>query len=225
MTSPVTSASRSAPIALLWWGASFTIATALAIVVLDAPAARWIAQWEPSQRWPQLLWVLELIGGLTISRWTYAIGLTAIALLVLAVPRWRASAPKWWFFALVHVLAKVSTVEIKEATGRLRPSQWLEHGGPTFFVEGGISFPSGHVVYFLSLTLPLVVVAPRWAKPLLALPILAAMCRVAVNAHFLSDALGSVAWVCFVTFAVASAMHWWQIQLRSSRLIAAVPIN
>lgn len=175
-------------------------ATALCILVLDAVIARALAPYQPWPLWSELLWGLEVVSGLTISRWTYAIALPAAGLVALLVPRLRGLAFPLWLLALVHVVTKLTTVELKELTGRLRPSEWLERGGPMFFVDGGIAFPSGHVTHLLSLTLPLAVVAPRLGRKILFLPFLIAICRVAVNAHFLSDVTGALVWVCVITY-------------------------
>jgi membrane-associated phospholipid phosphatase len=212
------SASTRPPVGLLWWAAGAAVVTASCIAWLDAPTARWLAQWEPSPLWPTLLWVLELLGGLTLSRWTVATALVAVCAVVTMTPRWRASAPTWWFVTLVQVLSKLLTAELKDATGRLRPQEWLAHGGGAEFFAGGVSFPSGHVAYFLSLTLPLVVARPRWGKPLLLVPALAALCRVAVNAHFLSDVSGAVVWVCLLTVAIAAALRPLERRWRASAM-------
>jgi membrane-associated phospholipid phosphatase len=58
------------------------------------------------------------------------------------------------------------------------------------------------VTYYFGLVLPLVLVLPRPARWLLLIPALVATCRVAVNAHFLSDVFGAVALV----LAVAAAL-------------------
>lgn len=180
--------------------AAGTLVTALCILALDAPVARALAPYQPWPLWGELLWGLEVVSGLTVSRWTYAIALPAAGLVALLVPRLRSLAFPLWLLAVVHVATKFSTVELKELTGRLRPSEWLERGGDMFFVADGIAFPSGHVTHLLSLTLPLAVVAPRLGRPLLFLPLLIALCRVAVNAHFLSDVTGALVWVCVVTY-------------------------
>ena len=57
-----------------------------------------------------------------------------------------------------HLVARNVMMWSKFAFGRLRPHQW--HGGPSLF-HGGGSFPSGHVMLFASLSLPIVVVFPR----------------------------------------------------------------
>jgi membrane-associated phospholipid phosphatase len=215
----------SRPVALLQWGAAFAFATALAIFVLDAPLARLLAQWEPASFWGKLLTVLEWPAGLQLKKRVYLIGPIELnatrwagALLLgagtagsLAVPRFRAAARGWALVFFTHLLARLAMVEIKEATERLRPAEWLNAGGgPTFWVKGGLSFPSGHVTYFLSLLLPAAIVFPRWRKPLLAIVALVAACRVAENAHFASDVLGAVALVCLVCFAVAAALPPWR---------------
>lgn len=215
------------PLGTLKTGVAFAALTALAIAFLDAPVARWLAQWEPSPYWGKLLTALEwpaalslekrvyLIGPdflgpleLNATRWAYALGLGAIALVALAVPRWRGAARAWCFVALAHLLSRLAMVELKEGTERLRPSEWLAAGGgPTFFREDGLSFPSGHVTYFLSLLLPLAIVAPRLGRPLLVVVALVAACRVAENAHFLSDVTGAVALVCTICFALAALLR------------------
>jgi membrane-associated phospholipid phosphatase len=210
---------------VLRWGAFFFVATALAIVALDAPLARWLGQWEPASWWGKLLTVLEWPAGLQLkkrvyligpigigielnaTRWAIALLLGAITAVSLVVPRLRPAARGWAFVFFTHLIARLAMVELKEATGRLRPSEWLTAGGgPTFWSEGGLSFPSGHVTYFLSLLLPAALVFPRWRTPLLAIVALVAACRIAENAHFASDVTGAVALVCLVCFAVAAVL-------------------
>lgn len=218
------------PLGVLKTGLAFAALTAVAIAFLDAPLARWLAQWEPSPLWGKLLTALEWPAGLQLkkrvyligpdflgplelnaTRWAYALGLGAVALVTLLVPRLRGAAPAWCFAALAHLASRLAMVELKEGTGRLRPEEWLAAGGgPTFFREDGLSFPSGHVTYFLSLLLPLAIVAPRLGKPLLLLVALVAACRVAENAHFASDVTGAVALVCLICFALAAALRAWR---------------
>jgi membrane-associated phospholipid phosphatase len=107
------------------------------------------------------------------------------------------------FVAAVHLIARLGGNRLKDVFGRLRPSQWVEHGGPTFLVEGGISMPSGHVAFFLGLVLPLAVLRPRIGVRLLIVPALVGWARVATNAHFLSDVLAGAAWTAIITWLVA----------------------
>ncbi len=210
------------------WAAGFAVATVIAIFAFDAPLARWLDQWEPAALWGQVLAVLEWPAGLAlkkriylmgpvelnVTRWAYALVLGAVAAATLVVPRWRRWARLWSFVALAHLSSRLAMVELKEATERLRPSEWLAaHGGATFLREGGLSFPSGHVTYFLSLLLPAtLVLVPRhrWAPALLSIVAIVAACRVAENAHFASDVLGAVALVCGICAALAALIKPWR---------------
>jgi len=136
--------------------------------------------------------------------------LVAAMVLAWGVGGWRYRAPAWTFVAGTHVVSRFLTSHIKDATGRLRPSEWLAHGEGATFFAGGIGFPSGHVVLFASLALPIVVLSPRW-WPLLALVVFAGAARVAVGAHFLSDVLAAVT----LTAAVAWAVGWLVRPLRT----------
>lgn len=209
------------PMTLAKVSAAFAVATALAIAVVDAPLARLLDRWVPAAFWGKLLELLEWPAGLQLkkrvyligpielnaTRWAYALGLGLITALTLAVPRWRHTARAWAFIFFTHLIARHAMVEIKEATERLRPSEWLAAGGgATFWIKGGLSFPSGHVTYFLSLLLPAgIVLGKRWLAPLLGVVAVVAACRVAENAHFASDVLGAVALVTLVAGAVAGA--------------------
>ncbi len=229
------------PLRLAQVGAAFAMATALAILLLDAPLAHLLDRWVPAAFWGKLLELLEWPAGLQLrkrvyligpgdglfelnaTRWAFALALAAITAVTLAVPRWRHTSRAWAFVFLTHFLARHAMVEIKEATERLRPSEWLAAGGSgaTFWIKGGLSFPSGHVTYFLSLLLPAaLVLGKRWMAPLLGVAVLVAACRVAENAHFASDVLGAVALVALVAAAVSAALAL--VQRRIARGGAAV---
>ena len=215
------------PLQLLGWASGFAAVTALCILALDGIAARELAKWEPASEWQTLLHILETPAGLTlekreislgftelnVTRWAYALGLGLIALVTLAVPRLRRFAHIWCFVTLAHLISRLAMVELKEGTERLRPSEWLAAGGgETFFREGGLSFPSGHVTFFLSLILPAVIaMTPRYRDAVwfLLIPLLVAACRVAENAHFLSDVTGAVTLVCVVCAALGVIFKPW----------------
>ena len=74
--------------------------------------------------------------------------------------------------------------------------------GTFWFWRDGWSFPSGHVMLFASIVIPLVVVYPR-TRPLLAIVAFVALARVAVNAHFVSDVFGGVALTAAITWLCA----------------------
>lgn len=181
--------------------------SALCIVTIDQPLARWIATYEPSKLWDRGIEVLEYAIGLPWFKIASSVALAAAMIAVLAVKRWRRYAPALMLIAGTHIFSRFLTVRIKEATGRLRPGEWLKQGGDdTFLWEQGIAFPSGHVVLFASILIPLAVVAPR-TRPLLAIVAFAMIARLAVDAHFVSDVLGGVTLASLVTWAVGWAVR------------------
>ncbi len=193
---------QSAPPTLLVAAAVTAVLTALCITLIDQPLARWIAQWDPIALWDQGIEVVEYASGFPISRLFSSLFVVGGMLVVACVPRLRGYAPAWMFVAATHLLSRLAMRYTKDWTGRLRPSEWLAHpDGPTFLTEKGISFPSGHVVQFASLLIPLAVLVPR-ARPALAIVGFVMLARLAVNAHFLADVMGAitlvslVAWLC-----------------------------
>lgn len=188
-----------APRSLLIAAAVTAALTIVCILVLDQPVARWLAGYEGLAFWDRGIELLEWAIGLPLFKWVSGIVLVAGMIVTVAVPRWRGLAPAWMFVAAVHILSRIATLEVKLATGRLRPAEWLKQGGDTFWREGGVSFPSGHVTLFASIVIPLVVIAPK-LRPLLALVAFAMLARLAMNAHFVSDVIGALTLVTLVTW-------------------------
>jgi membrane-associated phospholipid phosphatase len=176
---------------------------AVAIAIVDQPVARWLAARPPSSLWSRLVAILEYPAGIEPWPFTMPIVLTAGVVASLAVARWRRAARSWMYVALVYLIARNLMAWTKTLTGRLRPREWLPHGGATFGHLGdGVAFPSGHVVVFAALALPLAVIAPR-TRPLLAVVAFVMVARVAVNAHYVSDVLAGLALVALVAWACA----------------------
>ncbi|MBA3461369.1 MAG: phosphatase PAP2 family protein [Deltaproteobacteria bacterium] len=179
----------------------------IAIVTVDQPLARFLAQYRPLAIWDHVMGSLEWAVGLQLIPWTSGIALVLALLVTLAVPRWRREVPAWMFVAAVHLLSRIAMVEIKDLTGRLRPLEWLQRGGDeTFGWVNGISYPSGHVVLFASLVIPLAVLVPR-TRPLLAVAAFVMAARLAVNAHFASDVIGAITLVTLVAWAASVAIR------------------
>lgn len=188
-----------APRSLLVAAAITYVLTALCILALDQPVARWLAGYEPLGVWDRILGWLEWLILLPVFSWTLA-GLLALALIVtVAVPRLRGAAPALMLIIATHAISRYLTLQLKLGTDRLRPSEWLKQGGDSFGHVDGISFPSGHVAIFASLLIPLAVAVPR-ARPLLGIVAFVGLARIAVNAHFLSDVIGGLTVVCVVTY-------------------------
>lgn len=196
-----------APRWLLTVAAIATVLTAIAIPTIDQPFARWMAKYDPLPVWDRILSVLEWGLGLPLIPWTSGIALVLVMIATVAVPRWRHRAPVWMFLAASHILGRIAMVQMKDLTGRLRPLEWIKEGGDeTFGWIKGISFPSGHVVLFASLIIPLVCVWPR-ARPLLAVVAFAMIARVVASAHFISDTIGAIALVAVVTWLCGQAIR------------------
>jgi membrane-associated phospholipid phosphatase len=176
--------------------------TALSILVIDQPLARLLGGYEQSGFWDQAIEILEWGLGLPFFKLFASVTLVAGMLIAMAVPRLRAYAPSMMVIAGTHVICRFLTVRIKDATGRLRPAEWLAKGGEDTFWEGGIAFPSGHVVLFASILIPLAIVAPR-TRPLLAIVAFVMLARILVNAHWVSDTLGSVTLAGLVAWVLA----------------------
>ena len=183
--------------------AACTLLAALAIATVDLPVARWIAAHEQSTIWDDVVKVLEYLAGVAPWSWTVPIVLSGGVLATLVVPGWRQHARAWMYVALVYLLARNLMGWGKTLTGRYRPIQWVPLGGDTFgHIGDGVAFPSGHVVVFAGVLLPLAVIAPR-TRPLLAVVAFVMMARVAVGAHFVSDVLAGLALTALVAWACA----------------------
>lgn len=177
--------------------------TAISIVTIDRPLAKLLAGYEQSGLWDKGIEILEWALGLPFFRLFAPIVLVAGMLVAMAVPRLRAYAPAMMVVAGTHVITRFLTVRIKDATGRLRPHEWLKQGGDdTFFRDGGIAFPSGHVALFASILIPLAIVAPR-TRPLLAIVAYVCVARILVNAHWVSDTLGAITLVTLVAWLLS----------------------
>ncbi len=197
----------AAPRWLLTIAAVTSVVTVLAIVTIDQPLARWLAGYQPLSIWDRTLTVLEWGLGLPLIPWTSGIALVVGMIVTSAVRRWRPHAPAWMFLAATHILSRIAMVQLKDLTGRLRPLEWIKHNrSETFLWEGGISFPSGHVVLFASVILPLVVLVPR-AWPLLGIVAFSMLARMAASAHFASDVIGALPLVALVTWVCGQAIR------------------
>ncbi|HEU4611386.1 MAG TPA: phosphatase PAP2 family protein [Kofleriaceae bacterium] len=178
---------------LLWLSLVAALATALCIAVVDQPLAHWVAARDTHpDAWNQIIALLEYPLGIEPWRWTGICVLVAGCLVTLSVPRLRPAAAAFLAVTLTHLLCRHASLWVKTFTGRLRPNEWLERGGDMFWRDGGYSFPSGHVLLFASIVLPIVALYPR-TRPLLAIVAFVMIARLAVNAHFASDVLGGLA--------------------------------
>ena len=180
-----------------------TALTMISIVAVDEPVARWLATRDVGAAlWDRALDAIEIAIGIEPWKWIGVIVIVAAMLVTRFVPRFHAHASAWLLIASSHLLARNISFWAKTLTGRLRPTEWLARGGHTFFRDGGISFPSGHVVLVASLVVPIVIAYPR-TRALLALVGVVMIARVVVGAHFVSDVIGGLALSAAVTWACA----------------------
>lgn len=182
--------------------------TALAILAIDQPAARALADRTPSSFWKDGLATIDRVTGLTWWKWLPTVIIVGVTALAHVVPRLRRWSRGLALLAIVHVATKAALYWGKPALGRLRPREWLAHGGDaTFGFAKGIAFPSGHTGHYLSIALPLAVVWPRFGLPLLIVPIFASASRLATCSHFVSDVTGAAALVVALTWLAARGLR------------------
>lgn len=187
------------------------LASAASVAWLDEPLARVISAHarglEPA--WLAATAGFDAISGIDLWRYFAGALFVVAGLLATLTPRLRPHAASLWFVATAHLTIRLTVTPLKSAFGRLRPVQWLEAGQPahTFF-SGGIGFPSGHVIYYLSLGLPLALAFPRYRVAWLAIPAFLALTRIGALQHFVGDTLAAASWVATMTWVVGWVFEW-----------------
>jgi undecaprenyl-diphosphatase len=167
-----------------WW-CLFFFAAGLAILAafcLDASARAWIAEHQDA--------------GLrnfmrAVSRFGDWPEHVALGFLLLALAYWRRSK-KWMRIATAMIvacaLAGAAARVVKISAGRARPSVQTETvwNGPNISSRYN-AFPSGHTAASTAFFATLALACWRLGGPFLVIPILIALSRMYVAAHFLSD--------------------------------------
>jgi membrane-associated phospholipid phosphatase len=197
--------------ALLVVAAAAALVTLLGIAVLDAPLARAIgtgaARSDAGQALAAAVEKLDLVTGMTWPKKEQLAG----ALIVAGGALW------WWrprvghglvLLGVTHAIARTFGGELKALFGRLRPTEALTRGhvDDSFWWEGGIAFPSGHVAHYAAIAFTVAYLFPRARIPALAVVGFIVVARVGVNAHFLSDAAGSVTIAALACAGTAAAL-------------------
>jgi len=141
----------------------------------------------------QIVSGLEWITGFHISKYLLGIVILSVGV-VLYLARLTRDISKYFFYiGATHLVSRLVAGTLKNVFLRSRPYEFLENQETRdFFVEGGSSFPSGHVAHFFSLFIPLLFIKPRSWFFILLIPSIVAMQRVISNDHYLSDALASI---------------------------------
>jgi membrane-associated phospholipid phosphatase len=196
---------------LLVVAAAAALVTLLGIAALDAPLARALgpgaAKGDVGEGFAAVVERLDLVTGMT---WPKKEQL-ASALILLGATLW------WWrprvghgflLLGVTHAIARTFGGELKSLFGRLRPGEALARGhvDDSFWWEGGIAFPSGHVAHYAAIAFTVAYLFPRARIPAFVVLGFIVVARVGVNAHFLSDAAGSVTIAALACAGAAAAL-------------------
>jgi len=185
----------------------------LAAFFLDQSTAAWLNAHSS----PQLKRVMQIVS--RVGDWPAHMIAGTIGIAIAFAVGSKAWMKIFLAMLIALALAGVTTRAIKIATGRARPSvkteaQW---NGPQFRSKFH-AFPSGHTASSTAFFVALFLARKKIGAPLLLIPILIALSRMIVGAHYLSD----------VTFAailgvvcVLLVAHWLSI---SDQQLNRVPL-
>lgn len=138
----------------------------------------------------------------------------------------RAELFGWAAWALVFLFVAVAfggiTVNvIKVIVGRARPKLLQQddvYGFDPFTLDADFhSFPSGHTNTLIALAMSLSFFLPRWRAALLLLGGFLTASRVVVNAHYLSDVLGSALLTVAITYWLRDRFASWGLVFTATR--------
>ena len=184
--------------------------TAVALIALIAAffLDHTVADWIGAHSSPELKQVMQTVS--RVGDWPahFIAGLIGIGVAFLA----KSKAGVRIFLAMLIALAiaGVTGRAVKFATGRARPSVKTEvHWNGPRFSSKYHAFPSGHVAASTAFFATLFLARKRIGAPLLLIPILIALSRMVVGAHYLSDV--TFAAILGVICAIATA-HWLSIR-------------
>ncbi len=169
--------------------------TGIAILLVDAPVARALAEVDPDTWLLRALdRALELLDRITFM--DQPRGRFATVAIVIGGALWwlrRDLGRAALVLGITHAVSRVGGSYLKPLFGRLRPSEALERGlvDDTFFRDG-VGFPSGHVGHYAALAFTAMVLWPRTRWPALAVLAVVVAARVGRNAHFVSDVTGAI---------------------------------
>ncbi|MBA2544156.1 MAG: phosphatase PAP2 family protein [Deltaproteobacteria bacterium] len=198
---------RPPSFALLAVTVGSAIVVAISVLLLDAMIAHTLAAYEPSSWWDAGVTLLEWVILLPLHKLALPVLLVVAMLATVLVKPWRGAAPALMTITAVHLISRLTTNWIKDGTDRLRPYEAMKRGvDGTFGWENGVAFPSGHVVLFASLVIPLLYAVPRTRRlgiPLVGIVVFIAAARMVVSAHWLSDTIGSITLVAAWTYLVS----------------------
>ena len=142
----------------------------------------------------------EVVSGMTLSKFALGFALIAAGIVAYLVKGWRAASAPLLYVGATHFIARLVAGVLKNVFGRLRPLE--AHGADSWFAGGG-AMPSGHAIHWWALFFPLALLFPRYRWPLLLMPLLISIARVAVNDHYVSDVMASAALAALTAWALS----------------------
>jgi membrane-associated phospholipid phosphatase len=183
------------------------IALALLAVVAAFFLDQSIAIWINAHSSPQLKQVMRMVS--RVGDWpAHAIAGT-IGIAIAFVTKSKVWVRIFLAMLIALALAGVTTRAIKIATGRARPSVKTEaHWNGPQFSSKYHAFPSGHTASSTAFFVALFLARKKISAPLLLIPILIALSRMIVGAHYLSDVIFAAILGVICALLVA---HWLSI--------------
>ena len=215
---PLPWGTRLNPRFLVGVGAVAALLVVAGLLGLDYPLARWIhaSGFENAPALSGTLAVLDAALGMHVWYWMMATILVALGLAGMLAARRLRLPPRLAPALLAAGLVQAGTIAVmilgKSTMGRLRPYQVFETGDwSTIWFAGGVSFPSGHSSWYFGLFLPLAAAVPRlWQRvALLGVPVFAAVTRIDMSMHFLSDVSTPPLVAACLALLVGAAMRRW----------------
>jgi membrane-associated phospholipid phosphatase len=175
----------------------------LAAFCLDQSTAAWLNAHSS----PQLKRVMQIVS--RVGDWPVHAIAGTIGIAIAFVTKSKVWVRIFLAMLIALALAGVTTRAIKIATGRVRPSvkteaQW---NGPQFSSKYH-AFPSGHTASSTAFFVALFLARKKISAPLLLIPILIALSRMIVGAHYLSDVIFAAILGVICALLVA---HWLSI--------------
>lgn len=172
---------------------------------------RWLAGTDLTSRGVDRIWggalaLLDLASGKEIAAFLLGAVLIVAALVRNGFRRRLLWSGRMFYVGSAQLLCTAIADFAKPAFGRLRPFQALADGaGPDRWFMGPDygSFPSGHAAFYAGLFLPLALLFPGWAVPLLTIPLLVGAERIVSHDHYASDVGAS-----FLLAAIVAGGLW-----------------
>jgi membrane-associated phospholipid phosphatase len=192
-------AARAVAVAsLVAWMAAAAGVLGVDTVVAGGTAATWVieAPLDAIVGW------LDFVALKEVSNFLFGSLLLVVAGAMLALKRhggWTLL-----YVGVVQFLATTIADLAKPVFGRLRPYEAMpDGGGLDRWFAGGQSFPSGHVAFYASLFVPLMLLWPRYTLVWIIIPLLVAAQRLLAHDHYLSDVAASIGLATLLSVALA----------------------